>query len=639
MNREKPPRTRIKEIILENFMSYDYARIPFKEGLNLICGPNGAGKSSILLGLSVALGQTYTERSRKLSDLIRRGKDIGRVSVVFDNSENDGSRPISDIDSDSLVLSRYLKQDGTYWHEANYETITKGEVKRTLSQLSINPNNMLIVMHQGMIDVFGAIDSQERLELVEEAVGIREYREGILKAREKLSHTLSEEESVNAMLEEAKDTLNHWEEEYQRYMQKEELLEKKDDLECEYAWSKYWRQKDKVNDIENKLRKLKINLKEINEDIEKSDLKVEKYRTELENIKSELENHYRELIIRERDKGKVNAELDIVNDLKSEPNSPEDFTDAIGTLIRNSRNLEDRISELKIEIKKLKNSLTNLKREQGQKLDKYIDQRIRKAVLGFRRELLDSEISGLKSDLRRSKDELMEIQINAEDAGGKVETERDPRSILEDIRVANARLNGLEDVSSEAGKMYRNYKELLNELEERAKEAVENRKHALDELELRKEKWRGNLRKLLENVRETYKQILDRVNAIGDVRLINLEDIEDAGLELLVGFRGADPQPLDAYTQSGGERSTSIMCFLLALQQHIKSPIRGLDEFELHMDPRNRQTMMKQLFDLMRESNSQYIVITPGRLVDIEEVPNVIAVQNAAGSSEVKVTT
>ena len=30
----------IKEIILENFMSYEYARIPLNQGLNLIVGPN-----------------------------------------------------------------------------------------------------------------------------------------------------------------------------------------------------------------------------------------------------------------------------------------------------------------------------------------------------------------------------------------------------------------------------------------------------------------------------------------------------------------------------------------------------------------------------------------------------------------------
>ena len=44
-----------------------------------VIGPNGSGKSSILLAISVAFGQAYTEQSRKLSDLIRRGKDIATL--------------------------------------------------------------------------------------------------------------------------------------------------------------------------------------------------------------------------------------------------------------------------------------------------------------------------------------------------------------------------------------------------------------------------------------------------------------------------------------------------------------------------------------------------------------------------------
>ena len=35
-------------------MSYEYARIPFKKGVNVVCGPNGSGKSTtmkMILGL------------------------------------------------------------------------------------------------------------------------------------------------------------------------------------------------------------------------------------------------------------------------------------------------------------------------------------------------------------------------------------------------------------------------------------------------------------------------------------------------------------------------------------------------------------------------------------------------------------
>jgi len=72
----------IREVILENFMSYEYARIPLREGVNVVCGPNGSGKSSLLLGICVALGDTYTERSKKLSDLIRWGAESAAPSPL-----------------------------------------------------------------------------------------------------------------------------------------------------------------------------------------------------------------------------------------------------------------------------------------------------------------------------------------------------------------------------------------------------------------------------------------------------------------------------------------------------------------------------------------------------------------------------
>ncbi|MEM2151222.1 MAG: AAA family ATPase, partial [Candidatus Bathyarchaeia archaeon] len=137
----------ISEIILENFMSYEYARIPLKPGVNIVCGPNGAGKSSILLGISVALGQSYTERSKRLSDLIRWGKDIGRVTLVLNNSRVKGKRPVPKINKDQIYLSRVLRRDGKYWFEIDGAAASKTEVLRLLSHFNIDPDNMLIIMH------------------------------------------------------------------------------------------------------------------------------------------------------------------------------------------------------------------------------------------------------------------------------------------------------------------------------------------------------------------------------------------------------------------------------------------------------------------------------------------------------------
>ncbi|HEV8360879.1 MAG TPA: AAA family ATPase, partial [Candidatus Thermoplasmatota archaeon] len=71
----------IRSVELEDFMSYEHALVPLQPGLNVIVGPNGAGKSSILHAIALVLGQSHTERARKLVDLIRWGKDEARISV------------------------------------------------------------------------------------------------------------------------------------------------------------------------------------------------------------------------------------------------------------------------------------------------------------------------------------------------------------------------------------------------------------------------------------------------------------------------------------------------------------------------------------------------------------------------------
>lgn len=63
---------------------------------------------------------------------------------------------------------------------------------------------------------------------------------------------------------------------------------------------------------------------------------------------------------------------------------------------------------------------------------------------------------------------------------------------------------------------------------------------------------------------------------------------------------------------SGGEKSFSTICMLLALWEAMGSPIRCLDEFDVFMDNVNRDISMRMLIDAARGSaGRQYIFITP----------------------------
>ncbi|HEX4919278.1 MAG TPA: AAA family ATPase, partial [Candidatus Bathyarchaeia archaeon] len=189
----------IREVQLTNFMSYKNASIPLEPGLNLIVGPNGAGKSSILLGISVVLGQAYTERSRKLSELIRWGEDQARISILLDNTSEKGSRPFPQARSDKVLLTRVLKRSGDYHYLLNNKPVSKTNLIEGLSKIGLNPDNMLVIMHQLMVGRFGNVSPIEKLLLLEDAVGFGSYRKEVLEASDRLQKLTTERETMSSV--------------------------------------------------------------------------------------------------------------------------------------------------------------------------------------------------------------------------------------------------------------------------------------------------------------------------------------------------------------------------------------------------------------------------------------------------------
>jgi len=159
----------------------------------------------------------------------------------------------------------------------------------------------------------------------------------------------------------------------------------------------------------------------------------------------------------------------------------------------------------------------------------------------------------------------------------------------------------------------------------------------MEEIEERTKKWREVMRNLLDEVNSRYQSLLSMLQATGDVRLTETSDIEEAGLEIWVGFRGAEPSRLDPYTHSGGERSTSIITFLLSLQQNVLSPFRAVDEFDLHMDPRNKEVVSGFIVKTMEGSKDQYIAITPSQVTFGDQDVHIIMVHKTDGISTIRV--
>ncbi len=619
----------INEIILENFMSYEHARIPLKPGLNIICGPNGAGKSSILIAISVVLGQAYTERSRKLSDLIRHGKDIARATLMFDNKPRNGKRPIPFFKSDTFMLSRYLRKDGSYWYEADYREIDKSQVTRLFRDFGINPDNMLIIMHQNMVEEFSIISPQEKLKMVEEAVGFQDYRRRIMEAEEKLSGLISEEESTLKALEGAEQTLNYWRDIYEKSLLRKELIARRGFLEREVIWAQIIRQERIIASLKERLKNKTNTLENIISRIDQTKGFVKNSYEKLTFQQMEQRKLYYSLLELEKAITEIQVTERILSQLNTEPG---------GKLAEKVKNFDDNKKQIEDKISKTQIGLGKLEKEIISSLEKYVNYRVNEAILSFRKKSVEDEIDDINREIKDGEKRFDELAPLMEKAGERIETERNLMEIDAEIKIVDARIQSLGAIPEEAEEMYNAYSKTFNELKEKASIVSENRKRASLELEERKEVWRKVLQKLIDEVNPSYQSILSKMNASGSVRLNDLEDLETAGLELLVSFRGGTPSVLDAYTQSGGERTVSIMAFLLSLQQHIMSPFRAVDEFDVHMDPRNREAIFKVLVSTIKESKDvQYLMITPSQIAVTEHDVHVIVVQNVQGKSEAKV--
>jgi chromosome segregation ATPase len=580
----------------------------------------------LLLAISVALGQTYTERSKKLSSLIRWDKDQARVTIILDNTKQNGRRPVPKYNKDQIFLTRTLRRDGQYWFELENRAADKQDVQRLLGRFGVDPDNMLIIMHQNMVEQFSVLSNVEKLRMVEAAVGLEPFRENVVQAQQKLTRILSQSESVGKLLESAEQTLNYWREQYDKFQEKKQLQTKRRFLERELAWAEVERRENAVKEQEIDRQKLQANLERIEKETKSNTEQIEE-RIKLEHEIAEEETNA-SLAQKMLQEAEIFQEAILGSKTASQLKllQPESLKRLIETAHKQLIKAHEQTRETQSKIKTAQDGAEKI-------TDDVVSCKIQLAILEYRKENSTKELNRLEGAIKTSKTGLETAIGKASTMGARIAVTKGAADIQDEIQVTDGHLAALTGVSEDIERQYESYSKLFLELKEKAQMVAENRRKALEETSTRMESWRNVMQALIERVNREYERILAQTRATGEVRLANIQDVETASLEILVGFKGSKPVPLNIYTQSGGERTTSTMSFLLALQQHVRSPLRAVDEYDIHMDPRNREMIAKILINSIKDPNAQYIVITPSQITFAQENANIIAVQNVEGKS------
>ncbi|MDP7981962.1 MAG: AAA family ATPase [Conexivisphaerales archaeon] len=552
----------IREVILEDFMSHEYSRVKLAPGLNIVLGPNGAGKSSILLAISLVMGQSHTERSRRLSELVRYGREQARVTLLLDNGERNGRRPLPRR-SDVIRLSRVIRSTGDYWFEIDYRKADRLEVVDMLRDLGLNPDNLLIIMHQGLVDEFTALTPQERLVLVEEATGISGYRRRLERALERLEGVKAEEREKEKQLEQLRAMEDQWRRLYERLEERRELEGRLEAVRRELAWARVAR-------LEEALRRLEDRRRELEAEEAEERRKAEAMGAELEALRRELE-----AALDAGDRGRVLRTVDGIAYDSAE-----------------------------------------------------------RALADYRAKLAGEEARRIRREEARYEEELGEAREEA--IGERPADVRDLDEVEGELKVLEAKVKALGDLPGDVEEFYMDVKSRLEGVGERLKELARNKAMLVEEIGRRMEVWRRELDALVGELNSKFSELLSAVGAAGYVKVTYGQSPSEAGLEVYVGFKGAEPVLLDPYRQSGGERSAAVTAFLLALQGRTISPFRAVDEFDVHMDPSTRTTFFRVLHGMFKEEKGvQYLVITPGYPSFVDRDAHYVVVQKVGGVSAV----
>ncbi|MBI2052813.1 MAG: AAA family ATPase, partial [Candidatus Ryanbacteria bacterium] len=176
----------LKSLTLTGFKSFGKTTLfEFPTSITAIVGPNGSGKSNVAESIRWVLGEQSMKslRGKKGEDLIFHGSEkVARlaraeVKLIFDNSAKQ-----LPFEFDDVIISRRVMRDGTNEYLLNGSHVRLKDIFEILSKVGLGITQHHIIS-QGEVDRILWTSPFERQEMVEDALGLREFH---MKAKETL---------------------------------------------------------------------------------------------------------------------------------------------------------------------------------------------------------------------------------------------------------------------------------------------------------------------------------------------------------------------------------------------------------------------------------------------------------------------
>ncbi|MDD4050187.1 MAG: AAA family ATPase [Candidatus ainarchaeum sp.] len=388
----------LKELIIKNFKSFEYTKIPFDKGLHIVVGPNGSGKSNIVDALLFVFGATSLKRLRvdKLTNLINHHTKANTALV----------RAVLKNEDQEIEVSREIDKEGKSIFSLNGKKQALHEIMSYLNELGLDTDGFNTVQ-QGDVTKIINLNSEERRTIIDDVSGISLFDARKKEAEVNLKKVKERLDKVNIALNERKPYVEQLREEKDNAIKYKEL----ETLENRYNYNLYKKQIDlytqEINDYGNDLEEKEEKLNLLTIEKQDGNLKTKELDEKLEQINQELIAHSEKVQTTiGKQLSEINASKEIItNSLNSSKNN-------LNYLISENNKASQELSSFVKEIDEIKIIVSNIKTKISEK------QKTKDA---------------LKIDLDKNKREFEEIKAMQEELYDKLSLENKSLNEKQDL--------------------------------------------------------------------------------------------------------------------------------------------------------------------------------------------------------------
>ncbi|KAM3858880.1 structural maintenance of chromosomes protein 6-like [Diretmus argenteus] len=222
-------------------------------------------------------------------------------------------------------------------------------------------------------------------------------------------------------------------------------------------------------------------------------------------------------------------------------------------------------------------------------------------------------IQTLEVDLNSKKQELETLVAKAiQICSERLTVDRTPRSLDTEISRLRVKITTQQDQQGDRLEIMRQYREAVGKYKEVAQQVdtLNDSIKTLDSINNDSLKSLAELRTFLSYRCQCYfNSMLDQRGFTGSMKFDHKRETLSISVQQA---SGANADVSDMRSLSGGERSFSTVCFVLALWAVTEAPFRCLDEFDVYMDMVNRKIATGMMLKVATTQRfRQFIFITP----------------------------